>query len=386
MAAPAPSAAVPIVAVPPPTAVTGLALKDFRNYGRAHIEAGPGLVVLYGPNGSGKTNLLEALSLLAPGRGLRRAALAEIDRDGGAPWRLEAVVDANGERVEVETGRDPDAERRFVRLFGEPARGQGALARTLGVVWLVPSMDRLFQEGAAARRRFLDRLALAVFPDHATTAGAYEKGLRERAVLLRTGRRDPAWLGALERRMAENAVAVAAARRELVNGLNRLLLDGFGALPRVVLTLEGEVEAMLDAMSALDAEGAIRDRWRWLRDADAVTGGSGLGVHRSDLVVADAVSGELAARCSTGRQKAMLLAVTLAEARLRQARLGDLPILLLDEVAAHLDGERRERLCATLVDLGAQAWLTGTDPELFAALHGRARFLAVEEGRLHEHD
>ena len=381
MAAPA-----PLGALAPATAVVGLALRDFRNYAATSVEAGAGPVVLHGPNGSGKTNLLEALSLLSPGRGLRRAALAEIDRDGGAPWRIEAVIDANGERVEVETGRDPDTERRFVRLFGEPVRGQGALAATLGVVWLVPSMDRLFQEGAAARRRFLDRLALAVFPDHATTAGAYEKGLRERAVLLRSGRRDPAWLGALERRMAENAVAVAAARRELVNGLNRLLLDGFGALPRVALTLEGEVEAMLDTMSALDVEGALHERWRWMRDADAVTGGAAIGPHRSDLAVAEASSGEPAARCSTGRQKAMLLAVTLAEARLRQARLGDLPILLLDEVAAHLDGERRERLCATLVELGAQAWLTGTDPELFAALEGRGRFLAVEEGRLRDHD
>ena len=372
--------------VPAATSVGDLRLRAFRNYGNARLDAPAGPVVLTGPNGSGKTNLLEAVSLLAPGRGLRRAALSEMDRDGGGPWSLSAVVEARGDPVEVETGRDLEHERRYVRLFGEAARSQNLLAETLGVVWLVPAMDRLFVEGAANRRRFLDRLALAVFPGHAASASAYERAMRERAALLRGGRRhDPAWLAALERRMAENAAALAAARRELVMGLNRLLADGFGELPRLRLALDGEVEAMFETMRALDVEAALVERWRWTRQADAITGGAAIGPHRTDLAAFDAAGDEPAKRCSTGRQKAMLLAITLAEARLRQARLGDLPVLLLDEVAAHLDKERRERLCATLQALGAQAWLTGTDKDLFAAFGSNALFVHVEEGRLQHH-
>jgi DNA replication and repair protein RecF len=367
-------------------AVRRLELRDFRNYRHLVLEpAGPGPIVLHGENGAGKTNLLEAVSMLAPGRGLRRARLAELDREGGGgPWSVGGLVDGHLGPVELLTARDPDAERRGVAADGQAMRSQNGLGELVSLLWLTPAMDRLFADGASARRRFLDRLVLAVDPGHAARVAAFERSLRERSHLLRNGRgHDAVWLAAIERRIAESAVAVAAARRQLVRDLDAELRDASFPFPRPRLALAGEVETWLEDLPALAAEQRLAEALARNRALDAETGGAAVGPHRSDLVATDASrGGEPAERCSTGRQKAFLVSVVLAEARLRRARHGDLPILLLDEVTAHLDPRRRAELFAALVELGAQVWLTGTEAGLFAPLRPAAQVFHVANGAL----
>jgi DNA replication and repair protein RecF len=369
-------------------AVRRLRLRDFRNYARLELELGPGPVLLVGENGAGKTNLLEAVSLLAPGRGLRRARPSELDRSGVAgPWRLEARVDGRHGPADVASTLAEDRERRAVEQDGAPLRSQNELADLLSVCWLTPAMDRLFLEGASGRRRFLDRLVLGIDPRHAARVSTYERLLRERSHLLRLGRHDPAWLRALERRIAEAGIAVAAARNELARDLGTALAEISPVFPRPRLAVEGEVEGWLASVPALEAEERLAEALARGRALDAGTGGAAAGPHRSDLAAFDAATGEPAPRCSTGRQKAFLVSVVLAQARLRRRRFGDLPVLLLDEVAAHLDQRRREQLLDSLDELGAQAWLTGTDEAFFARLpRGRRRLLHVANGTLRQHD
>ena len=387
-------------------AVSRLRLTDFRNYRAARLVLGDEPVVLTGVNGAGKTNLLEALSFLAPGRGLRGAKLAEIDRRGAgaeataaaaAGWAVAAAIATGRGHVEIGTGRDlgaaasdpstpPGAERRIVRIDGIPAKSQASLGERLGVLWLTPAMDRLFLEGPSSRRRFLDRLVLAVDPAHAVHVGAYEQALRERSRLLREALlldrpADPAWLAALEQVLAEQGVAVAARRREVVRRLDRTCAEAEGPFPRARLTLKGVVEGWLDEMPALAAEDKLAAALASGRREDAQGGGAAIGPHRSDLAVAVA-NGTAAGLASTGEQKALLISIVLAQARLRQALRGDAPLLLLDEVAAHLDAGRRAALFAAVVKLEGQAWVTGTDAALFAALRGRAQFLSVAAGTL----
>jgi DNA replication and repair protein RecF len=386
-------------------AVTRLRLTDFRNYRELGLVLGGEPVVLTGANGAGKTNLLEALSFLAPGRGLRGARLAEIDRRRAAAeapraaggWAVAAVIATRRGSVAVGTGRDPGpaagdtspgsgAERRIVRIDGEPAKSQALLGERLGVLWLTPAMDRLFLEGPSGRRRFLDRLVLALDPAHAAHVGAYEQALRERSRLLRDALllnrpADPAWLAALEQVLAERGVAVAAGRREVVRRLDRACGEAERPFPRARLTLLGVVEGWLDDMPALAAEAKLSAALAAGRREDVLTGGTAIGPHRSDLGVAVA-NGTAAGLASTGEQKAVLISIVLAQARLQRAIRGEAPLLLLDEVAAHLDAGRRAALFAALVELEGQAWVTGTDAALFAALRGRARFLSVAAGAI----
>ena len=370
--------------------VTRLVLTDFRNYREARLTIGTEPVVLTGPNGAGKTNLLEALSLLAPGRGLRGAKLTEIDRrpePGGdhcdSGWAVAAVVATRGGALRIGTGRDRTvSERRIVRINGEPVRGQAALGERLGVVWLTPPMDRLFLEGPSGRRRFLDRLVLGLDPAHASRVSAYEQALRERSYLLRDGPADPAWLAALEEVMAEQGVAVAAGRREIVQRLDRVCAEARGPFPRARLTLVGGVESWLEEVPALAAEARFAAALAANRQSDGQAGGTAIGPHRSDLAVSLAETGVAAEFASTGEQKALLIAILLAHAALQQATRGEPPLLLLDEIAAHLDASRRAALFEALVRLDSQAWLTGTDAALFAPLRYDAQFLSVHVGTL----
>jgi DNA replication and repair protein RecF len=384
---PAPSAclgeAAPICSA---HAALQLRLHEFRSYPVLTLEAGPGVIVLHGENGAGKTNLLEALSLLAPGRGLRHARPDELDREGGGSWSCAVHAMGRDGPVEIRTRRHPGSDRRVVRLDGGAERSPNSLAELLSLVWLTPAMDRLFLDSSGGRRRFLDRLVLAIHPGHAACVSLYERTIRERSTLLRQGRADAAWLGALERRAAEAGVAMAAARLELLAGLERMFLAHPLPLPRPRLACADEVGGWLAAMPALDAEQRFAAALRHGRAQDAQSGGASIGPHRADLAATDALTGEPARLCSTGRQKAFLVAILLAEARLRRARHGDLPILLLDEVAAHLDAPRREALFACLLDLGAQCWLTGTDASLFEPLRGHARFLHVHQAVLTSDD
>jgi len=358
--------------------VARLATTRFRCYESARLELDPRPVVLTGPNGAGKTNLLEAVSLLAPGRGLRRAALPEIDREGDiGGWGVAATVETPDGVVEIGTGREPDGERRVVRIDGKPARGQTALADHVSALWLTPDMDRLFREGSHARRRFLDRLVYGYDPAHAGRVAAYEQAMRERGRLLRDGTADAAWLSVLEETMAARGVAISAARLDMVQRLDRILAGSDGQFPGVVLKVAGAVETWLGSAPALAAEERLKDALKASRAADAQSGTTAAGPHRSDLDARHLAKNMPAARCSTGEQKAMLIAIVLAEARLQAAERGVAPLLLLDEVAAHLDEDRRAALFDEVCGLAGQTWMSGTDAGLFAALDGRAQHYAV---------
>ncbi len=360
--------------------VARLATTRFRCYESARLELDPRPVVLTGPNGAGKTNLLEAVSLLAPGRGLRRATLPELDRQGDSGgWGVAATVETPDGRVEIGTGREADGERRVVRIDGKPARGQTALADYVSALWLTPDMDRLFRDGPHARRRFLDRLVYGFDPAHAGRVAAYEQAMRERGRLLRDGTADTAWLSVLEENMAARGIAISAARLDMVQRLDRVLAESRGPFPGVALTVAGAVESWLGAAPALAAEDRLKDDLKASRPVDAQSGTTAVGPHRSDLDARHLAKDMPAARCSTGEQKAMLIAIALAEARLQAAERGVAPLLLLDEVAAHLDEDRRAALFDEVCGLAGQTWMSGTDAGLFAALDGRAQHYAVAD-------
>ncbi len=364
-------------------AVLRLKLSDYRGYAEARIEVDRRSVVLTGLNGAGKTNILEALSMLAPGRGLRRARLADLDRQGGGAWAIAARLQrGHDEPVEVGTGRDPEgSDKRVVRIDAKPVRGQAQLAEIGAIQWLTPQMDGLFIGSAGDRRRFLDRLVTGADPDHAGRLAAYDQAQRERLRLLREGRADPTWLDALEDTMARHGVAVAAARRERVHALDGATV-GSGEFPQAALRLAGAVEAWLDDVPALEAEDRLKAKLAQNRRIDGESGMTAEGPHRSDLDVTHVARGQAARLCSTGEQKALLLSIQLANARLVKAGTGAAPLLLLDEVAAHLDETRRAALFQEIQALGAQAWLTGTDAQLFRPLRGLGQFLRVADASI----
>ena len=343
------------------TAITRLTLTDFRSHAHTSIDARPGLVVITGDNGAGKTNILDAISLLAPGRGLRGAPLSDAARqDGPGGWSVAAhLVSAEGE-VQIGTGTAAAApERRLVRVNGAAATAT-ALSDWLALVWLTPAMDRLFSESSGSRRRFLDRLVLALHPGHGQRVNRYEAAMRERTRLLTAdGPADPVWLAGLEADMAEHGAAIADARADVVAALAAELAGASdGPFARPLIDLNGNDA---DDLAARLARGRARD---------AAAARALEGPHRADLIVTHAAKAMPAASCSTGEQKALLIAIVLAHAALVAQRSGRPPILLLDEIAAHLDAGRRAALYERLTAMGVQAWMTGTDPALFADLVG----------------
>jgi len=377
-------------AAPALLAVRQVRLTDFRNYRQLRLDCGSEPVVLVGANGAGKTNLLEALSFLAPGRGLRRARLDEVTRrPEAAAWAVAATLDTPEGRLAVGTGLEPNRSegalpRRVVRIDGRPASSQTALGLHVAAVWLTPQLDRLFLDGAGERRRFLDRLVTALHPEHAGDVAAYENALRQRARLLAEGNRDPHWFTALEDTMARHGVALAANRADTVQRLDAAARLGVGPFPRASLAMAGEVDGWIAAMAALDAEDRLRAALAANRLRDAEAGTTSTGPHRSDLAVRHLDLDLPAAEGSTGQQKALLVSIALAHARLVTLSRGRPPLLLLDEIAAHLDSERRSALFEEVVALGVQSWMTGTDAELFKPLAGRAQILRVADGAVVE--
>jgi DNA replication and repair protein RecF len=370
-------------------AVTRLALSNFRSYAGAAIETSGAPVVLAGANGAGKTNLLDAISLLSPGRGLRGAKLSEHVRKGpsaneSALWAVAATVARGPESYDVGTGLSlsvSGAERRQVRLNGAPAQNSADLAEIAQMLWLTPAMDRLFIEGASGRRRFLDRLALGFDANHARVSLRYETAMRERARLLKFGPRDPAWLDGLENEMAETGIMLAQSRAETVARLNEALAERghAGAFPAAHLSLAGETDEFVQEDASRAAE-TLRARLARARVRDAEAGRTTVGPHLSDLAVRHTQKRIDARDCSTGEQKALLISIVLADAReLARARHGMAPLLLLDEIAAHLDARRRAALFEEILALGAQAWMTGTDLSLFEGLGGRADIFIVAD-------
>jgi DNA replication and repair protein RecF len=371
-------------------AVQSLALTDFRSYHRAELSAAGRSVYLFGPNGAGKTNLLEALSLLSPGRGMRAASLAELGRRlpgeaQGRAWAISAVIEGDEGAVRLGTGvEDPGAARRLVRIEGETAP-PGRLAEHVRPLWLTPAQDRLFLEGAAERRRFFDRLVFAAEPIHAAHVGAYERALRERSRLLADAAADPAWLSALEGRMAEAGALMAEARAATLAALQAEIdARGERPFPQTDLGLAGDYEKMaLAGAGPAEIEARLVGDLAASRARDAAAGRALTGPHRTDLAVIHRQRGRPAVECSTGEQKALILNLVLAQgARLSRAKSYPNPILLLDEVAAHLDQLRRAALIDEIEALGLQAFLTGTDEALFDHFKGRARGVRVDASRL----
>ncbi len=365
-----------------------LTLSRFRSYVGLTLALTSPVSLFIGPNGAGKTNLLEAVSLLAPGRGLRgarRADLARREAGGtGGSWAVAGRFVTPLGPLEVGTGVEGvEVPRRTFLVDGTPVRSQADVAARVAMVWLTPQMGSLFQDGAAERRRFLDRLAFSLEPAHARELAAYETALAERNRLLAAGRPDPAWLAGLEDALARHGVAVAAARRNLVTALNRVLEGGVaGDFPRAVLACACPWAEALQRDPALAVEEALKARLAEDRAGDAEAGATRSGPHRADLLLIHAESGMPAQLCSTGEQKALLVSIILAHAVLIAEARGFAPMLLLDEVAAHLDPRRREALFAALLALPLQALLTGTELAAFAALAGVAEAFAVEPGRV----
>ncbi len=382
-------------------AVVRLALTDFRCYAHLRLDADARPAVLTGANGAGKTNLLEAISFLAPGRGLRRARMHDVTRSdapvdespGALRWAVASTLEAAGGAVEVGTGfasggDGDDGGRRVVRINSMNTRSQSALSEILAVVWLVPDMDRLFTDSAGRRRRFLDRLVAAFDPAHTTRLNEYEQAMRERTRLLRddhAGFRaaDAGWIAALEQRMAESGIAVAAARRDFVNRLGAACKLTAGPFPAAGITLVGDAEGWLDHGAALEAEDRFRAALADSRTADREIGRALTGPHRSDIQVVHLAKNCPAAVCSTGEQKALLISIVLAHARLVALDRGASPLLLMDEIVAHLDAERRAALFDEICAIGAQAWMTGTDQALFEQFGDRAQYFRVDNANVH---
>lgn len=370
------------------SAVAHLTLRDFRSYADLDLPVSGPIVALSGDNGAGKTNILEALSLFAPGRGLRRAELPAMARaDGPGGFAVNIALAQEGPRLGVGLG-EPDAEgrrARIARIDGVTAGSAAAFAEHARLVWLTPDLDGLFRGAAGDRRRFLDRLVLAVDPGHAARTNALERALRSRNRLLEDSPYEAGWLDAIEREVAELGVAVAAARAETVSRLSTIIAetaDEASPFPRAGLALEGEIDRLVAGMSALDAEDAYRSALRAGRQRDRAAGRTLVGPQASDLAVAHAAKGIPAEQGSTGEQKALLIGLVLAQARLVRAMSGIAPLALLDEVAAHLDPRRRGALYADLVGLGCQVWLTGADAALFVDLPDGAQRFLVASGRV----
>ena len=397
---------------PPATWIKRLQVSNFRNYDHITLDLDARPVVLCGDNGAGKTNLLEAVSFLAPGRGLRRAQLADAlrrnpfapaaneveaedalepasarDQAGmDTPWSISSLLNHKGEEVRIGTMIEPGLNgaagfRRVVRINREPAPS-GELAQYVSLVWLTPQLDRLFQEGPSARRRFIDRLTLAHDPEHLARVSAYDRALRERQKVLNGPHTDKSWLDAIEIQLAEHGIAIAAARREMVGALsNECASNAIPGFPTPVLRLKGALDDLLSERSALDAEETYARELCANRSYDMHTGRTRFGPHTSDLAVWNS-SKNLAARdCSTGEQKALLISIVLASAHLCVDRTtGQAPLVLLDEVVAHLDETRRGLLFDAICDLGCQAWMTGTDESAFAMFGDRAQRIKVDNG------
>ena len=358
--------------------LTSLTLTNFRNYESARLEFAEQTTVIYGSNGSGKTNLLEAISLLTPGRGIRSCKLEDVKKHGQNEWSV--VSDVGGYKIAV--GLEPDRQRRTIKVDGEKQNGGNALAEYVSAVWLTPQIDGIFLEGSGDRRRFFDRLIYNFDPEHASRVVIYENAMRERLKLLKDGHKDEIWLKSLEQRMAEYGVAIAAARIEVIGYLQNAIDKSETDFPTPEIRIASDYEAGLMNSSALDVEDRLRADLAESRIKDMYSGRSNVGVHRTDFKVSFKDKNMPAELCSTGEQKGLLISIILGLARLLRERRNKTPIILLDEVVAHLDESRRQQLFAELNNLGCQSFLTGTEKALFAGLLGDVQYAKVTNSNI----
>lgn len=356
--------------------LSSIKLINFRSYAGISVEFENLLTVIYGQNGAGKTNLLEAISLLTPGRGLRGARTEEISQLGSVEWAVVAEVGG----YNIATGIEPGLSKRVAKIDDEKQRGTNTLAEYVSAVWLTPQMDGLFIEGASHRRQFFDRIIYNFDPEHAGRVAVYENAMRERLRLLKSGSADKTWLKVLERRMAEYGVAVAAARNEVIHYLQESLDKSATSFPRPMVEIIGKYEAMLYETSALEVEDNFAHALFDARYEDAANGRTSTGVHKTDFKVTNLAKNMPANLCSTGEQKALLLSIILGLARLLRERRNKTPIILLDEVIAHLDENRRKELFSELENLKCQAFMTGTEKIFFKGIN--AEFFQVKNNEI----
>jgi DNA replication and repair protein RecF len=373
-----------------PVYLNRLKLTTFRNYETLSIELDRRHVILTGENGAGKTNLLEAVSYLSPGRGLRRAPYDQVGHQkGSGAWSVFFDLEGASGQVGVGTGLIETAtgveNQRKVRINGSAARTSDALLEHARVAWLTPAMDGLFTGPASDRRKFVDRMVLAIDPLHGRRVTDFEKAMRSRNRLLSEDDPNGGWLDAVETQMAELGAAIAAARVELLSLMVEVIIrnnDPASPFPDAMLSLSGALETEIAEIPSSDVEADYADRLRSGRWADKGAGRTLEGPHRSDLTVSHRPKGMAAALCSTGEQKALLIGIVLAHARLTAEMNGFPPILLLDEIAAHLDARRRAALFDMIEDLGCQSFMTGTDQALFETIRDRGKFFTVAEGKV----
>lgn len=368
-------------------AVSKLILTNFRNYSDLVLELDSSPVVITGANGSGKTNILEAISFLSPGRGLRGIKLDDADkRDADEkrwPWAISSRISCGDEEIQIGTGRDISSasNKRIVKIDGNIIKGQAELAHSFSVMWLTPQMDGLFLSPSSDRRKFLDRLVYNFNPEHASLVYSYEYAVRERSRLLQENG-DAAWISVLEAKMAEKSVAIAIARVDAVNIIQESIYKAPTVFPKAELSIDGYVESLVVKSPALEIEELLKQKIYDARRDDFRTGRTSIGTHRSDFKVTHTLKNMPAEFCSTGEQKALLLSIILAEARAKAMWKNNVPVLLLDEVVAHLDANRRAALFEEFLAMGTQVWMTGTDTSLFADLNNKAQFLQVDDGAI----
>ena len=367
--------------------VSKLNLNNFRCYENAALEGlNSGLLVFHGANGAGKTNILEALSYLSPGRGLRSAKATDVQKQGTeALWAVSTEINGDGVANNIGVGLNPETQRKIIKVNGVQAKNQNALVDYVSCLWLTPQMDRLFIEGASGRRRFLDRMIFAFDPAHAGRVTRYENALRQRSKLLQEETTEWSWVDSLEEQMAESTIAITATRLDFLEKLKLSFVQNEAQekyFPAADIVLEGDIEYLLQNKTAVEAEKDYIELLKQSRPYDAVAGGAKEGIHKSDMVVTYKTKNMPAAQCSTGEQKALLISIVMAQSKMIAIERGAPPILLLDEIAAHLDEDRREALFDYLSALGGQVWMTGTDPVLFDSISKKAQFFAVNSGQI----
>jgi DNA replication and repair protein RecF len=365
--------------------ISSLSLSNFRNYTLESLIFGARPVVLVGKNGAGKTNILEALSFLTPGRGIRRAVLSSIDKEANAQgWGVIAELSTLEGIVQITTGREAgDSEKRIVKIDGKSAKSHNDLSRYLSMLWLTPAMDGIFTDSDTAKRRFLDRLVFSLDDEHAGRVSRFEHAMRERNKLLEEPSFDDHWAALLEQTMTKEALAISQARLETVRALNDSMQTSHTSFPKAHITLKGIAEdVIMSGAMVQDIERAALEKYRQMRAVDAASGRCTYGLHRCEMHTVFEGRGTPASQCSTGEQKALLLSIILSQARVVKERKNIAPILLLDEVVAHLDESRRRDLAATLFELGGQAFLTGTDIQFFKDFVPRSQSFMVETGKI----
>ncbi len=369
-------------------AVKSLLLRSFRNYETLYFEVDSSLVIITGPNGAGKTNILEALSFLIPGRGFRRSTLQEICHKDNPhyPWAVSAKMISQGETFQIGTGLDPDAlaqgnYRRLVNIQGITHKNHSILSEYVQALWLTPQMDRLFIDGSSERRNFIDRLVFNMDPSHSTRLNRYEHAVRERMRLLKEGCTHSSWLEGLEEQIATEGVAIETSRLRLIESLKHYLMRGGGVFPEASIDLQSSLSQWMENLPSLQVEEKFREELTRLRKEHTESGRMTTGIQRTDLITFFVDKNMPAPLCSTGEQKALLISLMLAAARYLSEYATGVPLLLLDEVIAHLDEKRRFALFQELSSLNIQTWLTGTDETLFAPLVPTTR-LRIAEGKI----